>query len=61
MQQEILPQALAGGLKKIAAVIKPDVFQEFYIKNVSKEATKSDQLMQNFDSLESAYKWLKED
>ena len=49
------------GLKKIAAIIKPDVFQEFYVKNVSREAEKGKQLMKYFDNIENANNWLKED
>lgn len=61
MQQEIMPKAISYGLKKIAAVIKPDVFQEFYVKNVTREAKKSNQIMQYFDNYEDANKWLIED
>lgn len=60
MQEEMLPKAISYGLKKIAAVLKADVFQEFYVKNISKQAAKSNQLMKYFDSIEDANKWLKE-
>lgn len=58
MQEEILPKAINLGLKRIAAVLKADVFQEFYVKNVTKQAQKSNQLMKYFDNIEDANKWL---
>lgn len=58
LQEVIIPEAVSSGLKKIAIVMEADVFKEFYIKNLGK-STKKD-MMQYFDSLESANNWLKE-
>ncbi len=58
MQEEILPKAIANGLKKIAVVMDADIFKEFYLNNIKKNTGNS--MMRHFDSMESAHNWLKE-
>lgn len=58
MQQEILPEAISEGLRKIAIVMEPDVFKEFYVNNIKEKAGTDS--MKYFDSTESAIAWLKE-
>jgi hypothetical protein len=58
VQTEIMPQAFAAGLKKIAVVMDPDVFQEFYLKNIVKAA--GNDRMKYFGSIETANSWILE-
>ncbi len=59
LQQKLMPRAAECGLKKIAAVIKPDIFQEFYVKNISLKAKEELQEMKYFDEIAAANEWLK--
>jgi len=58
MQDEIMPKALASGLKRIAVVTEADIFKEFYVNNIKKK-TQGD-MMRYFKSIEEANEWLKE-
>lgn len=58
MQREIMPKAVSYGLKKGAIVMDPDVFKEFYLKNIEKSV--EIQFMKHFDTMEAANNWLKE-
>jgi hypothetical protein len=58
LQNEIIPKAISYGLKKIAVIMEPDIFKEFYVKNIEKIT--ENKMMQYFDSLEKANEWLKE-
>ena len=56
---EIFPQAVKHGLGKVAVVMKADIFQEFYISNVSKSVQKNrGDIMKYFDAVEDANDWL---
>ncbi|MBL6446025.1 STAS/SEC14 domain-containing protein [Fulvivirga sp. 29W222] len=57
MQKEILPVAIANGLKKVAIVMDADVFKEFYVKNIERNVAQG--IMKYFDSVEAAHEWLK--
>ena len=59
-QNEILPRAYRGGLKKIAAISPNDVFSRFYIDNV-KQASITNSIgveFQYFKDLNSAQEWI---
>jgi len=56
LQQEVIPKAMAAGLKKIAVVMEADVFQQFYVQNINKQS--ANQLVRNFKSTEDAKAWL---
>jgi len=59
-QNEILPKAYKGGLKKIATISPNDVFSRFYIESV-KQATISNSIdleFQYFKDLNSAQSWV---
>lgn len=61
VQTDIITKAVANGLKKIAVVMKADVFQEYYVKSIAKDLDHSENnLMQYFDSVDAANQWLKE-
>lgn len=59
LQNEVLPKAYKGGLKKIATIAPNDVFSKFYIESVKNVATGNsyDLEFQYFDDLESAQRW----
>ncbi|UII30478.1 hypothetical protein LVD17_19490 [Fulvivirga ulvae] len=57
MQKEILPKAISYGLKRVAIIMDADVFKEFYVKNIERNAAQG--IMKYFDSVETAHKWLK--
>jgi len=56
LQNEILPKAVANGLKKIAVVMQKDVFKEFYVSNIKKKA--GNDMMKYFGNTEDANAWL---
>lgn len=60
LQNEILPKAYAGGLKKVATVAPNDVFSRFYIENVRNGVlVKGISLeFQYFTDLASAQTWV---
>lgn len=47
-------------MKKAAIVTTPDIFKEFYIKNLQK-SVEDNNFMKYFDSIETANKWLMEE
>lgn len=57
LQEEILPKAVAQGLKKVAIVMDKDAFKKFYVDNIKKEASKTS-LMHYFGAVDDANKWL---
>jgi len=59
-QNEILPRASRGGLKKVATITPNDVFSRFYIDSV-KQATISNDIKLDFEyfkDLNSAREWI---
>lgn len=57
MQKEILPKAISYGLKRVAIVMDADVFKEFYVKNIERNAAQG--IMKYFDDVKDANEWLK--
>ena len=61
LQQEVIPEAMKNGLKKIAVVMDADIFKKFYVQNIEKSVeNKQNQMMKYFDSVELANAWFKE-
>ncbi len=58
LKEEVIPHAIKNGLKKIAVILDEDVFKKFYVESLDKSM--ETKMMQYFDSMESAKKWLKE-
>ena len=59
LQEEIIPDAVKHGLKKIAIIMNTDVFKKFYINNITNTASNQQIQMNYFDSMADAYAWLK--
>ena len=60
LQNEILPKAYAGGLKKLATVSPNDVFSRFYIDSVQQASIANGMELdfQYFKDLNSAQDWV---
>lgn len=58
VQKEIVPKAVAAGLKKIAVVMDKDVFKEYYVNKI-KNGSEANGIMQYFDTESAANAWLK--
>ncbi len=59
LQNEMIPKAIASGMKKVAIIMNSDIFKEFYIKNLQK-SVEENEFMKYFDSIETANNWLME-
>ena len=60
LQKEIIPQAFAAGLRKLATVATNDVFSRFYVDQIQNgEYASSNKLeFRYFDDLTSAQRWI---
>ncbi|PLX01334.1 MAG: hypothetical protein C0594_13285 [Marinilabiliales bacterium] len=59
LQEEMIPKAVANGLRRIAVIMDQDAFKKFYINNIKKEADSNKIQLRYFDSTEEANMWLK--
>jgi hypothetical protein len=59
LNTEIIPPAIKAGLRKIALVMDPDIFKQYYISRIAEEAEKGGIFLKIFDDYQEAIGWLK--
>lgn len=59
LKSEVVPFALRIGIKRIAVIQKPDVFQHFYVSQIEEHLAGAADFMKTFKSEAEANAWLK--